>query len=599
MSEMTFSSNDTVARCKELYKSGRQIWSICGDETARYIRGIQQSAVEIGQDLKKHVRVICHDRWCGFRSGMPEVPPCKDKTNALANGLQIALMSHEEIARHFPQLVDETKKADDPLCPALKLDFDPADDIIFIFTSVEQELREQPLTQTLLRNVSISNMCSNSYIKDHKAGTRGNRMIVLITSSPSMPETLSELKPEVMPLPDAATLRDVVMDVLVGEYSKHDKTKGEKGIKPLDQPSVDKLVVALCGLTTQDAEEAIALAVVKHPGMPDLDTFIQTLEDAKAKTISNKPGLRYIPKSDIVGHCPPGYEALKEFIRQRKRISLDKAKERGITPIRGIALGGIPGVAKTEVAKYIARELGSIAILANFGDFKESLVGSSEKNMRVALQIGRAMHAVMIWDDIDKGSMGSTAGSYGGDGGVTGNMMGSVLTEMSDPLSDTVHVFTFNRAQNVPGELMRPGRIDKRYRVVAPNGPTRLMILKDHIGRFKLGIDDEKLLEELATKHTQDWTGAELAHVLVKEEAISVLADEGDTVNVARMISLTRDFTPMSRQKVFAEDIKAMDEACSQFTKIGNVPDSETAATPFRTASGSRARRQTTSDSND
>ena len=594
MSEMTFSSNDTVARCKELYKSGRQVWSICGDETARYIRGIQQSAVEIGQDLNKHVRVICHDRWCGFRSGMPEVPPCKDKTNALANGLQIALMSHEEIARHFPQFIDEKKKADDPELPPLKLDFDPAEDIIFIFTSVEQELREQPLTQTLLRNVSISNMCSKSYIKNHEVGTRGNRMIVLITSSPSMPETLSELKPEVMPLPDAATLRDVVMDVLVGEYAKHDKTNGEKGIKPLDQPSIDKLVVALCGLTTQDAEEAMALAVVKHKGIKDLDTFIQTLEDAKAKTISNKPGLRYIPKSDILGHCPPGYEALKEFIRQRKRISLDKAKERGITPIRGIALGGIPGVAKTEVAKYIARELGAIAILSQFGEMKGSLVGESERNMRVALQIGRAMHAVMIWDDVDKGSIGSAAGSYGGDGGTTGNMMGAILTDMSDPTSDTVNIFTFNRAQNVPGELLRPGRIDKRYRVVAPNAPTRLMILKDHIARFKMGIDDETLLEELAMKHTQDWTGAELAHVLVKEEAINVLADEGDTVNVARMIGLTKDFTPMSRQKVFSEDIKAMDEACSQFTKIGNIPDSESVtATPFRTNASTRARRQT------
>ena len=102
----------------------------------------------------------------------------------------------------------------------------------------------------------------------------------------------------------------------------------------------------------------------------------------------------------------------------------------------------------------------------------------------------------------------------------------------------------------------------------------------------------------LATKHTQDWTGAELAHVLVKEEAINVLADEGDTVSVSRMIEMTKDFTPMSRQKVFSEDIKAMDEACSQFTKIGNVPDSEPTkrASPFSAAAGTRSRRQTVTE---
>jgi SpoVK/Ycf46/Vps4 family AAA+-type ATPase len=420
-------------------------------------------------------------------------------------------------------------------------------------------------------------------------------MIVLITSSPTMPETLSDLKPEIMPLPDTTALCDVAKDVLRPQNDRYEKHEGKRGIKMPEGAAMDRIIVALCGLTTQDAEEAMALAVVKHPRMPDLDAFIQTLEDSKAKTISNKPGLRYIPKSDIVGHCPPGYEALKSFIQQRQRISLAKARKNGITPIRGIALGGIPGVAKTEVAKYIARELGAIAILADFGGMKGSLVGESEKNMRVALQIGRAMHAVMIWDDVDKGSIGSAGGSYSGDGGTTGNMMSAILTDMSDPTSDIVNVFTFNRAQNVPGELMRPGRIDKRYRVVAPNGPNRLMILKDHIDRFEFKIDDEKLLEELAMKHTQDWTGAELAHVLVKEEAINAVADASYTVNVARMIAMTKDFTPMARQKVFAEDIKAMDEACSQFTKIGNVPDSEVAATPFRSTSGSRARRETVS----
>ena len=77
MSAMTFGSDDTVSRAKELYRSGRQIWTLCGDEVSRYIRSIQLAAAELTHEFAggKPIRVVCHDRWSGFRVGLPEVPP--------------------------------------------------------------------------------------------------------------------------------------------------------------------------------------------------------------------------------------------------------------------------------------------------------------------------------------------------------------------------------------------------------------------------------------------------------------------------------------------------------------------------------------------
>ena len=44
---------------------------------------------------------------------------------------------------------------------------------------------------------------------------------------------------------------------------------------------------------------------------------------------------------------------LAEFIDQRRAISPDLAAERGINLAPSICIGGAPGLAKTEVAKFI------------------------------------------------------------------------------------------------------------------------------------------------------------------------------------------------------------------------------------------------------
>ena len=255
-------------------------------------------------------------------------------------------------------------------------------------------------------------------------------------------------------------------------------------------------------------------------------------------------------------------------------INPEKAKAHGITPLRGIALGGPPGCGKTEVAKYVARRLGRICLIWNLGESKGGIVGASEQNCRQVIQAARAMRALVLCDDVDKGALGGAAKNYGGDGGTTGNMVQMLLTEMSDPHSEAIYIFTFNRVPDLP-ELLRPGRVDERFYVERPNGRTRLAILKDHIARVGLTVDKESELHSLAYDLCHDWTGAELAHVLVKDEAIRVLAEDGQTIQVDRMCQRARTFTPMVKQRTFADDIQSMEEACSQFKRIGNLPETQ------------------------
>jgi hypothetical protein len=83
--------------------------------------------------------------------------------------------------------------------------------------------------------------------------------------------------------------------------------------------------------------------------------------------------------------------------------------------------------------------------------------------------------------------------------------------------------------------------------------------------------------------------GAELAHVLIKDEAIKVIAAGGSVLNAQRMKAVAKAFTPMIKQRTFREDIASMEDACSQFTRIGCLPEDMEPVAPNHTGKAARA----------
>ena len=553
-------------RVQKLFCSGRPVWWIVGDETARFVRQIKEGVQTLSQQLHKPIRVVNHDRWSGFRVGLPEIPKCKDKSDVLANAIQAAVMTKEQIAEHFPEF---------------KLDWDPAEDIIFVFEAVAEEIKAQQLTVTLIRNICQACITSPAYVTDKfedGAGTRGRRMLVFISVDADFPASIPELKPEIAPLPDFATLKQIASDSF----------KATDGLKQPTPEQLERVTNALCGMNAQDAEEALSLALVVHNGLEPFDDFLESIEEDKVRIFAKIPGLRYIPKSEIVEKALPGFEALTDFIDSRMAISTELATKHHITALRGLALGGPPGGGKTEIAKYIARRLGRVGFQWNMGESKGGTVGSSELACRQVIQAARATRGHVLLDDMDKGSLSGSSKNYGGDGGTSGNMTQMLLTEMSDPTSTAVYTFTFNRVPDMP-ELLRPGRVDARFYVERPNGRTRLAILHNHIERMGMTVDDEEALREIAYTHCKDWMGAELAHVLIKDEAIKVIAAGGSVLNAQRMKAVAKAFTPMIKQRTFREDIASMEDACSQFTRIGCLPEDMEPVAPNHTGKAARA----------
>jgi hypothetical protein len=609
MNTLTFASQNIAARCQELFRSGRQAWWMVTDEVSRCELAIKAAATELSK-LKTQMKyspqeieagsavtvgVVSHDQWAGLYRGHPTIQG-DPNTSPLAEGLKLAIMTKEEIESAYG-----TTNVD-------LLPFDPADDLIFVFKSIENviHLPEETQTVALLRDVIQVNMCSPSFIADkakaaaaasgseaeideetghYKGFTRGSRMLVFITATTEMPKNLPELKPEIIPLPGFDALKVAALDILEPLWESHKESGGTSGVKKCSDAVLSQVVNAMTGLTLADAEEALTLALVRHGGMSNLDEFLDTIEKEKAKAIASIPGLTYIPKEQIVNEVPPGYEPLIEQLE-------DFIDEDGNVGLRGVSLGGPPGVAKTVTAKFIARYLKRIGLLLDVGATKGGIVGESEKNIRRVLQIADALMAVLVLDDIDKGGMNHGSG-YGGDGGTTGNMIQAMLTMMSDPFCRIVFVFTFNRVPELP-ELLRFGRVDIRVYVEEPkNQPTRLGIFQYGLRQFGVDVDSESALADIAGPPTNGMTGAEIIHGIIKPAVMRAKKSKKKVVDTKFMRDRAGSFTPMLQQAKYAADLARLREDCSQFTKIGNLPDNamvkKKPAVPADTGKSNRA----------
>src|ERR1035437_5595655 len=391
--KVIFTPHDLDARVTELWRSGRQVLVLEGAEQSRYKTAIKNAAATITKErdtvakadgnTSKPVRMIAHDRWAGFYTGFPDIAPCPDKkAPVLGHAPQMGMFTKEEIERLFGrEYLEPSTDSNKP--NLIKLPFDPAEDLIFVFNSFESEVQNQQLTQTLIRKIMSANACSPNYIRDkaeatgvpyeenvggYPGFTRGTRMIIFVSPIGDFPNTIPELKPEIVPLPDSSALEECVLDVLEPLFELYGETKGKKGAKKPEETEWEMMVNSGKGMTCADFEEAVSLAWTRMlskfksdkrtGGIPfdekDIAFFLNIIEKKKDKALAKIPGLTYVPKEQIVDSALPGYESVVDWIRTRQKVSRSKAKKRGVIPIRGLTLGGMPGVGKTECAKYLA-----------------------------------------------------------------------------------------------------------------------------------------------------------------------------------------------------------------------------------------------------
>ena len=172
----------------------------------------------------------------------------------------------------------------------------------------------------------------------------------------------------------------------------------------LTEENFEKLIKSMKGLTTVQAERAIAKIFVRHGKLKD-----HNIEEALAekKQIISKTGiLEYIEVQETMNDIG-GLNSLKQWLEQREVAFSESAKNYGLPTPKGILMIGVQGVGKSLTAKAVSARWNLPLVRLDVGRVFGSLVGESEEKIRRAIKIAEAISPCILWiDELDKAFAG-------------------------------------------------------------------------------------------------------------------------------------------------------------------------------------------------
>ena len=322
-----------------------------------------------------------------------------------------------------------------------------------------------------------------------------------------------------------------------------------EGIRKPTLDERERIAESALGMTTAEAENAMALSVIETGKRGEIDPKIVARE--KARAVSKNGILEFyepqVGMSDI-----GGLANLKTWLSMRKDAFSKEARAYGLPDLRGILLVGVPGCGKSLTAKAVSSEWGIPLLRFDVGRLFQGLVGASEENVRKAIATAEAVAPVVLWiDEIEKGLAGM-GGSGSTDSGVTARVFGTLLSWMQERQRPVFVVATANNVSNLPPELMRAGRWDEIFSVDLPSYEERIEVLKIHLKKRKR--DPEQFNLEYIAKESAQFSPAELESVIVKAMFIG-FSSKREITTEDLMEALTQT-VPLSVTR--REDIEAM-----------------------------------------
>ncbi|MBM3969421.1 MAG: AAA family ATPase [Planctomycetes bacterium] len=308
----------------------------------------------------------------------------------------------------------------------------------------------------------------------------------------------------------------------------------------LDTESRERLLNAARGLTLKEAENVFAKTLVLD-GKIDADD-IGIVFSEKQQIIKKSGLLEYYETQEGFGHVG-GMKNLKQWFQKRSIAFTDRAANFGLPPPRGVLLLGVQGCGKSLCAKAAAALWKQPLLRFDIGRLFSSLIGSSEENIRRAIQTAESVAPAILWiDEIDKAFAGAT-GSAGNDGGTSSRVFGTLLTWMSEKTSPVFVIATANDISHLPPELLRKGRLDDIFFVDLPTEEERIDMFRIHLKRR--GRNPEKFDTVDLARLSDGFSGAEIEEVVIAAlfDAFSQRSDL-DTEILKRSVSET---VPLSK----------------------------------------------------
>ncbi len=327
---------------------------------------------------------------------------------------------------------------------------------------------------------------------------------------------------------------------LLGEIERS-AAQNELVTVDLNRRERDQLVRACQGLTSTEASNAIAKAMIEAGGRLD-GGAIEAVAAEKRQIIRKSGLLEYYAGGDRLDDVG-GLATLKEWLRKRVRAFSDSARAFGLPAPKGILLVGVQGCGKSLVAKSVANAWRLPLLRMDVGRLFDSLVGSSEENLRKAIQVAESVAPVVLWvDEIEKGFSGVES-SRSSDAGTTARVFGSFITWLQEKQAPVFVIATANAVHHLPPELVRKGRFDEIFFVDLPDATERTDIWRIHLLKRSRNPDDFDL-GSLAMA-SDGLSGAEIEQAIIA--ALYDAFDENRPLTMDDLLTVLNETIPLSR----------------------------------------------------
>src|SRR5437763_14612773 len=328
------------------------------------------------------------------------------------------------------------------------------------------------------------------------------------------PECDKEVAVVEYPLPELAEIGTILDRVMSMVPNKAAPTGTER----------EHVIEAALGLSADEAENVFAKSLVQT-GTFDIDVILSEKERMVRKS-GVLEFFRAHEKMDDIG----GLDQLKTWLKKRQSAFSEEARKFGLPRPKGILMIGIPGGGKSLTAKAVGASWRLPLLRLDVGKVFAGIVGSSEENMRRAIQMAEAVAPSILWvDELEKGFSG-TGSSNQSDAGTAARVFGSFITWLQEKTSPVFVIATANNVDELPPEMMRKGRFDEICFVDLTSIPERKEIMDIHIKRR--GREPAQFNLDLLAEKSEGMTGAE-----IEQAVVSALFDEYDRAGSAGVLT--------------------------------------------------------------
>jgi SpoVK/Ycf46/Vps4 family AAA+-type ATPase len=277
---------------------------------------------------------------------------------------------------------------------------------------------------------------------------------------------------------------------------------------PFSDEDISSIAAAGLGMTQLDFDQSVSLAITEHAIdgnftkiTATIDQFIKVIYRAKVEAVKRTNMLELvdtIPLAEVGGMAN-----LKAWADEKRDDFTQQAIEFGVCPPKGMLVVGVPGVGKSLLPTGLASFFGIPCVRWDISKVFGKYVGESEQRTDMVLSFLRSICPVLVWvDEIEKAGLSADSAN---DSSL--RVLNKLLTFMQNAPHGLFWLFTANRPDKLPPELIRPGRVDVMFGMGYPDEQERLEIFKIHLRKRKQPITVEL---SAAVKVSEGYSGAEI-----------------------------------------------------------------------------------------